>query len=82
MLLNTFKRPTLFQQGVRHWTSCPNVARLHVNWAESMHPPDVTALVSRNGTTQVTFALPLLTYNDSSLNTRFLPVPGVLLVVQ
>lgn len=74
VLLNTFERPTLLRRGVAHWTSCPTVARLHINWAESTVPPDLTKHI--NGSVPVTFATPLLTHNDSSLNTRFLPVEG------
>lgn len=74
VLLNTFNRPVLFRRSVRHWTACSVVARLHVNWAESTTPPNVTEHV--RGPMPVTFALPLLTHNDSSLNTRFLPVDG------
>ena len=78
VLLNTFQRPNLLRQSVAHFTACAAVARVHVNWAESLRPPDLSADVERG--TPVTFALPLATHNDSSLNTRFLPVDGALLV--
>lgn len=79
VIVNTFKRLQLLQQSVLHLSQCSIVARIHVNWAESDEPPDLTdpaaELIKRGGA--LTFALPHLSHNDSSLNTRFLPVPGV-----
>lgn len=77
VIVNTFKRLDLLKNSVQHYSSCPVVSRVHVNWAESTTPPDVDQCQCCG--TAVTFALPLLTHNDSSLNTRFLPIPGVLL---
>lgn len=80
VVVNTFKRLQLLQQFVSHFSECEAVARIHVNWAESDEPPDLSDfaanLLKRGGA--LTFALPQLTHNDSSLNTRFLPVPGML----
>lgn len=76
IVINTFKRLDLLKNSVQHYSTCPFVSRIHVNWAESTTPPDVEKCQCCQ--TEVTFALPLLTHNDSSLNTRFHPIPGVL----
>ena len=76
VVVNTFKRLDLLKNSVQHYSTCPFVSRIHVNWAESTTPPDVEKCQCCQ--TEVTFALPLLTHNDSSLNTRFHPIPGVL----
>lgn len=75
VVLNTFKRLDLLQRSVQHYSQCPVVKRIHVNWAESTVTPDLSQETCCD--THVTFAVPLLTHNDSSLNTRFLPIPGV-----
>lgn len=75
IVLNTFKRLDLLQLSVQHYSQCPVVNRIHVNWAESTSPPDLSEHACCN--TPVTFALPLLSHNDSSLNTRFLPIPDL-----
>jgi len=72
--LNTFKAEPLLRTSVRQFTQCAAVRRVHVVWAESVTPPDLSADTCCG--TEVTFALPLVTHNDSSLNVRFLPVPG------
>ena len=74
VIVNTFKRPDLLRKSVQHYSQCPAVRRVHVNWAESVTPPDLSAYTCCG--TPVTFAVPLATHNDSSLNTRFLPVAG------
>lgn len=75
-IVNTFKRPDLLRASVAHFSQCAAVARVHVNWAESLEPPvDLSDSVCCG--TPLTVALPLATRNDSSLNTRFLPVPGM-----
>ena len=80
LILNTYRRPELLRRSVRHFSQCPAVARIHVNWAESTTPPNLAdalspALFARGGDA-FSFALPRLTNNDSSLNTRFLPIAG------
>lgn len=75
IVLNTFKREDLLRSSVQHYSQCSRVNRIHVNWAESTTPPDLSSCTCCDKL--VTFALPLLTHNDSSLNTRFLPVPGI-----
>lgn len=75
VIVNTFKRLDLLKNSVQHYSTCPFVSRIHVNWAESTTPPNVEKCQCCD--TEVTFALPLETHNDSSLNTRFLPIPGV-----
>ena len=74
VIVNTFKRLDLLKNSVQHYSACSVVSRVHVNWAESITPPNVDKCKCCD--TEVTFALPLLTHNDSSLNTRFLPIPG------
>jgi hypothetical protein len=74
ILLNTFKREKMLRQFISHHSGCSAVSRIHVNWAESLEPPDLSK--EANGRTEVTFAIPLATHNDSSLNTRFHPVAG------
>jgi hypothetical protein len=74
VIINTFKRLDLLERAVKHYSQCPVVRRIHVNWAESTTPPELSSSTCCN--THVTFALPLATHNDSSLNTRFLPIPG------
>lgn len=76
VIVNTFKRLDLLKNSVQHYSACPVVSRVHVNWAESTTPPDVEKCKCCE--TEVTFALPLLTHNDSSLNTRFMPIQGML----
>eukprot|EP00892_Ulva_mutabilis_P004946 jgi/Ulvmu1/2823/UM142_0021.1 len=75
VIVNTFKRLDLLKNSVQHYSACPVVRRVHVNWAESTTPPDVEKCKCCD--TEVTFALPLLTHNDSSLNTRFMPIPDL-----
>ena len=76
IILNTFKREDLLRASVAHYSQCSLVRRIHVNWAESATPPDLTADTCCNK--DVTFATPSVTHNDSSLNSRFLPISGVL----
>ena len=38
MIVNTFKRPDLLRKSVQHYSQCPAVRRVHVNWAESVTP--------------------------------------------
>jgi hypothetical protein len=80
ILLNTFKREKLLRQFISHYSGCSAVSRIHVNWAESLEPPDLSK--EANGRTEVTFAIPLATHNDSSLNTRFHPVSGAPHILQ
>jgi hypothetical protein len=74
VLLNTFQRLDLATAAVERVAKCEVVRRVHVNWAESATPPDLSAHVCCD--TTLTFALPLVTHGDQSLNTRFLPVDG------
>jgi hypothetical protein len=74
VVINTFKREELLRESVQHYSQCHVTRRVHVIWAESTKPPDLSKVTCCQ--TPVTFALPLLTHNDSSLNTRFLPIPG------
>ena len=76
VLINTFRREDLLRAAVRHYSRCSVVQRIHVNWAESPAPPDLTADVCCGK--PLTFATPGVTHNDTSLNTRFLPVPRAL----
>ena len=79
VIVNTFERLELLKLFVAHYSHCAAVVRIHVNWAESDEPPTLSSDISdkyflRGGA--LTFALPGHTHNDTSLNTRFLPVPG------
>ena len=74
VIVNTFKRHDLLRAAIEQYSQCDVVKRIHINWAE-----DSTVPHSAMGTCcakQLTFATPLATHNDSSLNTRFLPIPG------
>lgn len=74
VVVNTFHRHDLLRGFVSHFSECTAVDRIHINWAESLEPIDLSA--EADGQAEVTFAMPLATHNDSSLNTRFLPVAG------
>jgi Glycosyl transferase family 64 domain len=79
VIVNTWKHPDLLRAALHHYTQCPVVQRVHVNWAESATPPNLSSEACCG--TLVTFATPLVSHNDTCLNTRFLPIPGALRVL-
>ena len=48
VIINTWKRLDLLQAAVKHYSQCSTVRRVHVNWAESATPPDLSAWICCN----------------------------------
>ena len=83
VVINTWKRHKLLEESVAHYAKCDQVDALRVVWSESKSPPRaLTASIERRLEDEESISgrdirLHFDVRSDSSLNSRFLPLPDL-----
>eukprot|EP01041_Mallomonas_annulata_P012676 gene12676-26700_t len=73
VVINTFRRPAMMKDAVKHYSRCEVVGFIYVVWSETTPPPNQREVESYSTpNTKVLFNI----HENDSLNNRFIPLAG------